>query len=192
MHPDMFDTETGTFTHGGFCGLGPGPDHHRIDPAGDRLQVVEAPVAFDLVGVGVDREHLIAAGAQPLVDDLLPWFFGVRDTPVTAMRFLARNPTRPVSPAPSLLLQDRVAALSLPVLCCPWPHPCARAEGHQIPDTSRKRPHRRVGYGPAHPGSCPQVSQEAAHLNMPPGERAAQRLLQVLLALKPSAPLARP
>ena len=39
----------------------------RVNAAGDRPQVVIAPVALDLVGVRVDREHLVATVAQPLV-----------------------------------------------------------------------------------------------------------------------------
>ena len=52
--------------------LGPGRDHDRIDAARDRAQVVISTVAFDLVGVRIDREDLVAALSKALVDDVAP------------------------------------------------------------------------------------------------------------------------
>ena len=41
-------------------------------PPGIGAEVVVGAVALDLVGVRVDREHLVAALAQALVDDVAP------------------------------------------------------------------------------------------------------------------------
>src|SRR5215218_7090934 len=70
MHPDVLDAEFGALVHGVLGEFGPGADDHRLDPAGDGLQVLVAGVALDGVGVGVDRKDLIAVIAQPLVDDV--------------------------------------------------------------------------------------------------------------------------
>src|SRR5215467_39189 len=72
VHPHVLDAELGAFAHGVLGDLGPGSDHHRLDPAGDRCQVRVAPVPLDLVGVRVDREHLVAALAQPRVHVVAP------------------------------------------------------------------------------------------------------------------------
>jgi hypothetical protein len=48
-------------------------------------------IAFDLVGVRVDREDLVAALAQPLVDGVAAVVSGVRETPVTATRLWPRK-----------------------------------------------------------------------------------------------------
>jgi hypothetical protein len=74
MHPNLLDAEIGALAHGGQCVLRPGSYHHGLHTAGDGLQIMKAPVAFHLVGVGVDGEHLVP-----------------KLTPVTATRFLARN-----------------------------------------------------------------------------------------------------
>src|SRR5215510_7021627 len=51
VHPDVGDAEVGALAHGVLGDAGPGSDHHRLDPAGDRFQVVIGPVPLDLVGV---------------------------------------------------------------------------------------------------------------------------------------------
>src|SRR5262249_15353942 len=64
VHPHAGDAELGALAHGVLGDLGPGADHHRIDPARDRLQILITPVPLDLVRVRVDREDLITALAQ--------------------------------------------------------------------------------------------------------------------------------
>src|SRR5262249_15995064 len=68
VQPDGLDLERGAFTHRLLGDFRPGSDHDGLDAARDRPQVVVGDVAFDLVRVGVDREHLVAALAQTLVD----------------------------------------------------------------------------------------------------------------------------
>ena len=51
----MLDPELGTLAHRLVRALRPCSDHDRLDPAGDRAQVVVRVIAFHLVGVGVDR-----------------------------------------------------------------------------------------------------------------------------------------
>src|SRR6185436_19073298 len=53
-----------------FAVLGARADDDGLDAAGDRGEVAVARVALDLIGVGIDGEHLVAAVAQPLVDDV--------------------------------------------------------------------------------------------------------------------------
>src|SRR6266545_3941662 len=61
MHPHVLDAQIDTLPHGGLGGLRPGADHHRLDTAGNRLQILVAPVAFHPLHIRVDREHLVAA-----------------------------------------------------------------------------------------------------------------------------------
>jgi hypothetical protein len=68
VHPDVLDAELGALAHRLLGALGPRSDHDRLDAARDRTQVVVRAVALDLACVGVDREHLVAALAQTLVD----------------------------------------------------------------------------------------------------------------------------
>jgi hypothetical protein len=68
-------------SHRGLCRLGPGGDHDRVDPVGDRLEVVVTHVALDLVGVRVDAEHLVAALAEPPVHDVAAVFTRVPGDP---------------------------------------------------------------------------------------------------------------
>ncbi len=70
MHPDVLDAELSALAHGVFGSRRPGADHHRLDTARHRLEVRVTPIALDLLGVRVDREHLVAAIPQPLVDDI--------------------------------------------------------------------------------------------------------------------------
>src|SRR5215472_9041700 len=72
VHPHVLDAELGALAHGVLGDLGPCSDHHRLDPAGDRRQILIAPVPLDLAGVRVDREDLIAALAQPPVHVIAP------------------------------------------------------------------------------------------------------------------------
>src|SRR5215831_12804431 len=72
VHPHVLDAEFGAFAHGVLGDLRAGADHHRLDPAGDRCQVRVAPVPLDFAGVRVDREHLVAALAQPPVHVVAP------------------------------------------------------------------------------------------------------------------------
>jgi hypothetical protein len=60
VHPDTLDAQLGALAHGGLGCLGLGSDQYPVDAAGDRRQVVVAGVAFDVVGVGVHREDLVA------------------------------------------------------------------------------------------------------------------------------------
>ena len=68
VHPDVLDAELGALAHRLLGDLGPCSDHDGLDAARDRPQVVVGRVALDLVCVGVDREHVVAALAQTLVD----------------------------------------------------------------------------------------------------------------------------
>jgi hypothetical protein len=61
MHPNVPDAQLGALVHGFLSGLGPCSDHHRLDSAGDRFQVLIGRIPLDLVGVRVDREDFIAA-----------------------------------------------------------------------------------------------------------------------------------
>src|SRR6516225_11091626 len=72
VHPNVVDAELGTLAHRLLGDLGPGRDHDRIDTIGDRAQIVVAPVPLDLLGVRVDREHLVSPLAKALVDDVAP------------------------------------------------------------------------------------------------------------------------
>jgi hypothetical protein len=62
------DAQLGALAHGGLGDLRPRRDDDRVHAAGNRLQVVVALLAVDLVGVRVDREHLVAPFLQPLMD----------------------------------------------------------------------------------------------------------------------------
>src|SRR5215204_6329255 len=70
VHPCLPDPELDALAHRCLGMLGPGRDHHRLDTARDRPQVVVGGVAFDLVGVWIDGEDVVAAVAQPVVDDI--------------------------------------------------------------------------------------------------------------------------
>src|SRR5215469_6180161 len=48
VHPHMLDAELRALTHGVLGDLGPGSDHHRLNPARDRFQILIAPVPLDL------------------------------------------------------------------------------------------------------------------------------------------------
>ena len=86
VHPDMLDGEVGALAHRCFGGLGSGSDHDRIDAAGDRAQVAVAAIAFDLVGVRIDGEDVIAPSRRRWYTVLLAWLPASRETPVTATR----------------------------------------------------------------------------------------------------------
>ena len=99
MHPHVLDPKLCALVHRLVGDLRPGSDHDRLDPAGDRAQVVVGAIAFHLVGVGVDGEDLVAAVAQALVYDVAAVVFGIPgdagycDSPVTQKlrcRFLDR------------------------------------------------------------------------------------------------------
>ncbi len=70
VHPDVVDAELGALAHRPVGGLGSGCDHHRIDPSGDRTQVVIGAIALDLVRVRVDGEDLVTPLSKALVDDV--------------------------------------------------------------------------------------------------------------------------
>ena len=72
MHPDAGDAELMAVTNDGLGHGGRRPDHDRIDSTRDRPQVVVARVPFDDVGIGVDREDLVAALTEPPVDGIRP------------------------------------------------------------------------------------------------------------------------
>src|SRR3954463_16223165 len=59
VHPHLFDAELVALAHGAFGVVGRGGDHDGVDASRDALQVVVAVSALDLIGIGVDREHLI-------------------------------------------------------------------------------------------------------------------------------------
>src|SRR5262249_5714551 len=66
-HPRVPDAELGTFAHSGIGSLWPRADDDGVNPARHRLQVVVARVTLDAIGVGIDREDLVATVPQPLV-----------------------------------------------------------------------------------------------------------------------------
>ena len=66
VHPHMLDAMVGALPHGVLGDLRPGTDQHRVHAIWDRLHIGKAGVTFDLVGVGVEGEHLIAAVTEPL------------------------------------------------------------------------------------------------------------------------------
>src|SRR5512141_1976169 len=70
VHPDAGDPQLAALARDGRSRLGRGPDDHGVHAARDRAEVVIAGVALDFVGVGVDREDLVPAVAEPLVDDV--------------------------------------------------------------------------------------------------------------------------
>jgi hypothetical protein len=70
VHPHALDTELDALLHRPLGAVGPRPDDDGVDAARDRGEVVVGLVAFDLVGVRVDREHVIAPLAQAPVDDV--------------------------------------------------------------------------------------------------------------------------
>src|SRR5215207_2220188 len=70
MHPHLLDAEIRALPHSRLGSCRRRSDDHGLDTARDRLQVVVATIAFDLVGVRVDREHLVATIPQPLVHDV--------------------------------------------------------------------------------------------------------------------------
>src|SRR6266508_6287545 len=47
MHPDVLDAELGALVHGVLGDLGPCSDHHCLDPAGDRFQILIAAIPLD-------------------------------------------------------------------------------------------------------------------------------------------------
>jgi hypothetical protein len=50
--------------------LRPGSDHDRVDAGGDRSELVNARIAFDLVCVRIDGGVLVASLSMALVDDV--------------------------------------------------------------------------------------------------------------------------
>src|SRR5579862_1280492 len=72
MHPDVLDPELGALVHRGLGAFGPRSDHDSVDTAGDRAQALVGTVALDLGGVWVDREDLVPAVAEALVDRVTP------------------------------------------------------------------------------------------------------------------------
>ena len=99
---------SGLLVHGLLGRLWPCPDDDAVDPTGDRAQVVVTGVAFDLVGVRVHGEHLVAALAQALVDDVAPVTLRLSQMLVTAMRRPARN-----SDAASLIFTTKMVAATV-------------------------------------------------------------------------------
>jgi len=91
MHPDVLDPELGALAHRLVGDLGPRADYNRADAAGNRVEVAVRTIALDLVGVRIDCENVVAAFAQARVDSVAAVTSGVRETPVTATRFWARN-----------------------------------------------------------------------------------------------------
>jgi len=73
-----------------------GAEHDRLDAAGDRFQIRIGPIPLDLRGIWVDGVDVVATLAQPAVHVVAPCVFGVRDTPVTATRLLARKADAPL------------------------------------------------------------------------------------------------
>ena len=70
MHPDVLDPELKALAHRCLGVLGPGRDHHCLDAAGNGAQIVVGGVAFDVVGVWIDCEDVVAADTQPIVADI--------------------------------------------------------------------------------------------------------------------------
>src|SRR5262249_10483459 len=65
--PNMLDAEIGALAHRGFSDLGPGSDHHRLNTAGDRSQIVKAGIALQFLSIRIDRKDLVAPLSQALV-----------------------------------------------------------------------------------------------------------------------------
>src|SRR5262245_28728198 len=70
VHPHLVDAERLALADRGLGPVGPRGDDDRVDAAGDVVQRGIAPVALDLLRVGIDGEDLVAAVPQPLVDDV--------------------------------------------------------------------------------------------------------------------------
>src|SRR5690348_4991745 len=66
----MLNTELDTLAHCLLGGLRPRRDHNSVNTARDRTEVVIAPIALDLVRIGIDGKHLISPLAQTLVHDV--------------------------------------------------------------------------------------------------------------------------
>ena len=157
MHPHVLDAEVGALAHRRFGGLGPGCDHDRVDAAGDRAQVVVAAVAFDLVGVRVDGEDLVAAVTKALVDDVASVILGLPETPVTATRLLARN-----SDAASLIF---CICVSLRIGLTGTPSHVRPRERHD-----RMAPGPREHQGSTRTAPVGTTSSAPVDLSRPPGE----------------------
>jgi hypothetical protein len=70
VHPDVAHAELDALADRGLGVLGASADDHGLHPARHRGEVGPAPVALDLLGVRVDRHDVVAAVAQPPVDDV--------------------------------------------------------------------------------------------------------------------------
>jgi hypothetical protein len=68
----VLDPQLNAFAHRLVGDLRPRADHDRLDAAGNRAEIVVGTIAIDLAGVRIHREHLVAALAQALVDDVAP------------------------------------------------------------------------------------------------------------------------
>ena len=128
MHPDLRDAEVGTLAHRVLGDLGSRSDDDRLDAPGIDFRSRIGRISLDLVGVWADREHLIATSSKPLVD-VAAVVFGVRDTPVTAIRLLARNaaaasfmvcmaPPFYVEPVPDARTRGPATSLGESTGCC--------------------------------------------------------------------------
>jgi hypothetical protein len=67
VHPNLSDAEVGALTYRGQRVLRASSHHYCLNATGNRLQVMKAPIAFDLVGVRVDRENLVSKLTQATV-----------------------------------------------------------------------------------------------------------------------------
>ena len=70
MHPDVPDPEIGALAHRLVGDVRPLTDHDGVNAAGDRVEIVVCAIPLYFFGVRIDREHVIAAVAQPLVDGI--------------------------------------------------------------------------------------------------------------------------
>jgi hypothetical protein len=66
----VLDSELGALAHRLVGGLRSCSYDDRLGAVGDRSEVVIGAIAFDLVGVRVDGEDVVASLAQALVDDV--------------------------------------------------------------------------------------------------------------------------
>ncbi|HYU76222.1 MAG TPA: hypothetical protein VEL31_26415, partial [Ktedonobacteraceae bacterium] len=70
MHPHVLNAEIGALAHGRLGGLGSSSDHDPVNATGYRFQIVVAGIAFDVVGIRVDGEDLVAPLPQTLVHNV--------------------------------------------------------------------------------------------------------------------------
>src|SRR5215218_38876 len=64
----MLNAERDTLVHRGLGTLWPRRDHHRLDSARNRSQVLVGGIAFDLACIGIHSKHVVSALSQTFVD----------------------------------------------------------------------------------------------------------------------------